>query len=296
MTATPTAASPKGPPELVSVVIPVRDGEAHLEAQLAALAHQTYVGEWELIVADNGSTDRTLHILEEWQEHLPHLRVVDASGRPGSAYARNRGVASAQGELICFCDADDVVDRSWLEQLIASATDADIVGGRLEIESLNDVRARRWRGHQMVDWAPDEELQFAPTSNMAVWRGVYEELGGLDEAYLKSHDVEFGVRARRAGKSIRFASTAVVHYRYRSTLRGIARQAYRGGKALAQTVADHPDVIGRRSVPEAIRAWLWVAIRVPYLLHPTRRGVIVNRAAHLAGRLVGSVQHRVRGW
>src|SRR4051795_6655976 len=132
-------------PRLISVVIPVLDGEAHVGDQLAALAGQTYRGDWELVVADNGCSDRTIEIVQGWGPRLPSLTIADATTRRGLNHARNAGASAARGDFLVFCDADDVAGPGWLEAMARAASDADIVGGRLEGGALNapGVRAGR---------------------------------------------------------------------------------------------------------------------------------------------------------
>jgi len=102
------SSSAKGTP-LVSVVVPVRQGARTLGEQLEALSRQTYSGEWELIICDNGSTDGTRGRALAWQGALP-LRIVDASAKKGVAHARNVGIEATRGAYVLICDADDVVD------------------------------------------------------------------------------------------------------------------------------------------------------------------------------------------
>src|SRR4051794_41093928 len=152
------------PPQLISVIIPVLNGEPHVGDQLAALAGQSYDGDWELVVADNGSTDRTIEIVESWRPRLPSLTIADATARRGLNHARNAGASAAHGDLLVFCDADDVANPGWLEAMARAAADADIVGGRLEWETLNDPVVRAWRpqkpmtdlvtGHGFLRYAP----------------------------------------------------------------------------------------------------------------------------------------------
>lgn len=98
----------------LSVIIPCLNAERTIGEQLAALAAQRWSERWEVIVADNGSTDGTLEVVRRFAGRLPELRVVDASQRRGSGYARNRGAAVARGEWLAFCDADDVVAPGWV--------------------------------------------------------------------------------------------------------------------------------------------------------------------------------------
>jgi glycosyltransferase involved in cell wall biosynthesis len=290
------------PPSLVTVIVPARNSATTLAEQLDALAGQDFDGAWELVLADNGSTDDTVAVFERavrpvadrparpWTE----ARVIDASGRSGSAHARNEAAAAAHGDLLCFCDADDVVDRSWLTALVRAAAEHHLVGGRLELERLNSSRVRSWRPAPTASFS--DAPSFASTSNLAVWADCFRSLGGLDEEYLKSHDVEFCKRALGAGADLGFAPDAVVHYRLRSTLRGLARQAYRSGRASVQMATQFPErerpVTGR----VVARRVMWSATRAPFVLVADRRGIWVRRTAELAGVVVALGRRRVARW
>ena len=67
---------------------------------------------WELIVVDNGSADRTEHVIEDFKDKLPIRRVVETT--PGLSNARNAGVSAASGEYILWTDDDVIVDAGWL--------------------------------------------------------------------------------------------------------------------------------------------------------------------------------------
>ena len=283
-------------PRLVTVIIPARDSAATLGQQIDALGDQDHTGPWELLLADNGSTDATVRTFERgvagtdgpWVE----ARWVDASQRAGSAHARNVGAAEASGDLFCFCDADDVVDRHWLAALVDAVADHHLVGGRLDLDRLNDARVRSWRPAPSA--ATSDAPAFAPTSNMAIWADVFEALGGLDVDYLKSHDVELSKRARAAGADLGFAPDAVVHYRLRSSLPGLAKQSYRSGRATVQMAVHFPD----REPPIVLRTVAtrvgWSVTRSPYLLLADRRGLWVRRTAEVAGVIVALVRTRLR--
>src|SRR5436190_10421104 len=124
-------------PRLVSVVIPVRNAARLLADQLYALAAQDYDGHWEVVVADNGSSDGSAAVARRLARRLPSLRVVDASGRRGVGPARNAGAAAAGGDLLAFCDADNVADRGWLGEIVRAATSADLVVGATIVDRVN---------------------------------------------------------------------------------------------------------------------------------------------------------------
>lgn len=286
----PAGRAGRAAPALVSVIIPARDSAVTLGEQLDALAGQTYTGAWELVLADNGSSDQTTTIARACADRFGSLRVVDASRREGSAHARNVGASAATGDLLCFVDADDVATPGWLAALVAAASDADIVGGRLDTTTINDAHVQRWRPTPVT--ATNEQPRFAPSGNMAIWRDAFASLDGFNEDYLKSHDVELSRRAVADGLHIGFAPDALVHYRLRDTVGGLAKQAYRGGRATAQMAASFPEQIDPPSPRALVALGGWVLLRVPYLASRARRGVWVRQAAELAGTVVGCARYR----
>lgn len=115
---------------LVSVVVPAYNIEGYIADCMRSAVNQTYP-EIEIIVVNDGSTDSTLSIIEEFQRQDSRIRVIT---RPngGLSAARNTGLDSAQGEYIVFADGDDVLMPDAIETMvgIASDTSADIVMGR----------------------------------------------------------------------------------------------------------------------------------------------------------------------
>jgi glycosyltransferase involved in cell wall biosynthesis len=292
-----TRAPVRGRPELVSVIVPVKNGALTLPDQLAALEQQTYGAPWELVIADNGSTDATVDVCRTWPRSDVPLKIVDASGEPGSSYARNEGARHAEGELLAFCDADDVVDPDWLDAIVTAALDFDFVGGTQEEGLLNDEAIQRSRAPRLRTKLvrPMGFLPFAPTSNLAMWADVFGKLGGLDGRYRQAHDVEFSWRAQLAGYRLGHARDAVVHYRYRTSLKSLAKQAYWSGYDAGQLYAAYRDAGAQRpSTSTTIRRWLAIVARLPTLLVPHLRPVWVRLASNEAGRIVASVRFRVR--
>ncbi|MUL36284.1 glycosyltransferase family 2 protein [Gloeocapsopsis dulcis] len=100
----------------VTVVVPAYNAEQTIIATIASVQQQTYQ-DWELIVIDDGSSDRTLELLNRIRE--PRLQVYHYSNA-GVSVARNRGLAHAQGELIAFLDADDLWSANKLELQVAA--------------------------------------------------------------------------------------------------------------------------------------------------------------------------------
>ena len=102
----------------ISTIVAVLNAEATLGAQLEALAGSDLPGP---LGADPGRqrVDRRQHAGRTFvRGPRPLLRVVDASARRGAAYARNQGARHAAGDILAFCDADDIVSPGWLEAIV----------------------------------------------------------------------------------------------------------------------------------------------------------------------------------
>jgi len=286
-----------GAPQLISVVIPVLNGEAHIADQLAALARQTYRGEWELVVVDNGCRDRSMQIVREWASRLPSVTIADATARRGLNRARNAGAAAAKGDFLAFCDADDVATPGWLDAMARGALDADIVGGRLEWETLNDPVVRAWRPQApMTDLIADHGfLRYAPGGNMGVWTRVAREIGWDERFKFGSSDHGFAWHAQMAGYRLVYAPDALMQQRFRSTIWALARQHYRYGRSGPQLQRAFQGVgLQRPDNRAAIREWRRLALTVPHVWQSREtRGHWVQTASMRLGRLTGSLRARV---
>ncbi len=107
---------------LVSVIMPVLNGEQTIERSVQSVLRQT-MGDFELLVVDDGSTDGTARVVSAVADHRCSLL---AQSHAGVSAARNTGIAKANGRLVVFLDADDEVDERWLAHLAAPFDDPDV--------------------------------------------------------------------------------------------------------------------------------------------------------------------------
>ncbi|MBV9950969.1 MAG: glycosyltransferase, partial [Acidimicrobiia bacterium] len=282
---------------LVSVVLPVRNGAATIDAQLAALAAQTYDGPWELVVCDNGSTDATRNRVVSWRGGLPApVRIVDASGRRGVAHARNVGVRAAAGDLILVCDADDVVSPDWMRHMVQALGDHEIVTGASELRRLNTPDQYDWTGNADQDDAAVAYgfMRHVSGGNLGVRRDVALRLAGFDETLRRAEDIDWSWRAQYGGAEIAYEPASVIHIRLRSELGAVAASRFRGGFTEPQLYRRHREHGMRaESREEVIAIWRWLARKSTTAWRdPTQRIRWTDHAAHRAGRLVGSLRHR----
>lgn len=281
---------------VVSVVIPARNAASTLTTQLAALSSQTFAEPYEVIVADNGSSDSTALLTGRWSNQFSTFRTVDASKRLGISYARNTGIRAAAGDYILFCDADDKAAPGWIQGMVEALRQCDLVGGRLDLKALNQARVRAWRIEPDLDELPVTMgfLPYATGANMGVKASVCRNLGGFNESYLGScDDVEFCWHAQLNSYRLTYAPRAVMHYRLRSDLRRLARQRYGYGRSYAQLFAQYAHLgIPAGSLQREIQIWTRLLLFTPQLATPTQRGRWVYAASWNCGRIVGSAAHR----
>jgi glycosyltransferase involved in cell wall biosynthesis len=275
---------------MISVVLPVRDGMPWLDEQLGALAGQQCDEPWEVVVVDNGSSDTSAAVARGWAERFGAISVLDAAARVGPSAARNAGVRSARGELLAFCDADDIVQPGWLSAFVAALGDADVVAGAFDLSSLN--------GGESADPGPaaTSQLGFLPAglaANMATRRGAFEAVGGFDEDMLVGEDIDLCWRLQLAGYRFGVADGAIVAKRERPGLGPLFHRALAYGRCGPKLYHRYRPRGARRDLPGSVKSWVWLVITLPRLGGAEVRRRWVRAAGIRLGRLFGSVSERV---
>lgn len=281
-----------GGPIEVSVVIPAYNSEATLADQLVALGCQEGARAFEVIVADNGSTDRTRKVADRGAPGLSRVRVVDASDRRGAAHARNVGAAHAEGRYLLFCDADDVADPSWVEKMAVHLERAEGVGGHLATTTINSQSLSRLRPSPTELGLPDAfgRWRVPIGASCGIRRDRFVDLGGFDESFTTAagEDTDLFIRLQLGGGTVVFAADAVMHYRLRPGVGAMWRQAKAYGIANVQLRRRFADEgVPPLRVGELIRDLPWMAKCV--VLAPVsreRRGQLIWWTGHTIGMLV----------
>lgn len=127
----------------LSIIVPVYNGEKYIKKTIDSILDQTFEN-FELILINDGSTDRTREILEECKERDKRLRVIHQENS-GPGAARNVGIREARGEYIGFVDGDDCIDKKMYEKLLDVAVDNKIemaMCGYTEISAQDEVIVR----------------------------------------------------------------------------------------------------------------------------------------------------------
>ena len=282
----------------LSVILPAFNAADTIGIQLEALARQSWDGPWEVIVADNGSTDETRSIVEQYQDRLPNFRIVDASDRRGAAHARNVGVRHAAGDALLFCDADDEVAPGWLAAMGTALTKHDFVASRLEAEKLSKPWALTARGcpqqNGLQEYKYPPYLSHAASAGLGVKRWIHEVVDGFDEALYKLMDTDYCWRIQLAGTELHFVPDALVHMRFRDTPAGLYRQARQWGEYNVKLYKRYRQLgMPKVSWTKPVGRWFFILSRFPHVWSPHKRGRWLKDFNWSLGRLIGCIKYRV---
>ncbi len=232
--------SPTLPWPRVSVVVCTYNGSRTIRDCLKGLGRLEYP-DYEVIVVDDGSTDRTAAIAREYD-----CRLISTENR-GLASARNVGLAAARGEIVAYLDDDASPDPRWLTYLAATfmTTSHAAVGGP-NIAPPGDgpiaecvARAPGGPVHVLLT---DREAEHIPGCNMAFRRACLEAIGGFDPQFrVAGDDVDVCWRLQERGWTLGFSPAAMVWHHRRNSLRGYWKQQVGYGRAEAMLERKWPE-------------------------------------------------------
>jgi glycosyltransferase involved in cell wall biosynthesis len=273
-----------------SVVIPTYNAAEVIGSQLEALADQVDAPRFEVVVADNGSTDDLAGIIESWHDRLPELRRVDASRGRGVSVARNVGIEHASTDVILICDADDRVSPGWVAALTRSLADHSLASGPVETTQLSG-RSAGWvpiDEHTTGLFETWEGRTYGIGCNIGLRREVWSAVGGFDETYpAGAEEVDFAWRASDLGHRFVFVPEALVHYRIRTDLRGVLRQQYNSGRGTATLYNKfRPDEVVPKSTLRRIHHEMLLLRQFPWRGSPDDRRRWATLMAFEAGKVV----------
>ncbi|MEA2016435.1 MAG: glycosyltransferase [Actinomycetota bacterium] len=227
----------------VSVSIVNLNGEEYLKECIGSLMELEYPeGKLEIILVDNGSTDRSLDLV---RLNYPGVKIIENSSNIGFAAANNQAAEIAGGEYIAFLNNDTRVEKKWLIELLrpiykdkevvasgskvlsADGKKIDFVGGMINFEG---------KGFQ-IDYGKktkeikDKGYSFLPFVNggaMMINKKVFLDAGGFDEDFFAYYeDVDLGWRLWVLGYKVIFSPGSVVYHHHHGTSRAISEDKLR---------------------------------------------------------------------
>ncbi|HIE34124.1 MAG TPA: glycosyltransferase, partial [Candidatus Altiarchaeales archaeon] len=190
----------------ISVIVPTLNEEKSIEVCLKSIKSQKTNKEYEIIVSDCESEDKTVEIARRYADNIVF------SKKKSIAVARNTGAKSAKGKYLVFIDADTVMPENYLEKVFEKfEKDPDLVGFSSGFRfSRNDGKIK------LIEKFTNSYLLFRdkigmvtmPGFSTSVRKEVFDSLNGFKDVLLE--DGEFSIRLRRTGKTRYFSDFYVI--------------------------------------------------------------------------------------
>ncbi|MBW3587396.1 MAG: glycosyltransferase, partial [Cyanobacteria bacterium 0813] len=258
----------------VSVIIPAYNGDRYIAQAVESVLSQTYTN-WEIIVVDDGSSDRTHQVL---QPYLDRIRYIYQENQ-GVAAARNRGIQESQGELIAFLDQDDFFLPDKLAAQVALFRSSDSLGivnsgWRLvneQGETISDIRG--WEYLPKLDFkAWIVQMPVLPSA-MMFSRKWLELVGGFNSEFDSVDDADLILRLALLGCEAAWLPQVTVCYRQHDKNVSIQKSLQQANLfiKLKQNLFNQPDLpqhIRELENPAFYEALTWMAWHLYYTGYP----------------------------
>ena len=251
----------------MSLVVPVRNEEAHIAACLEGIGAQTYPADLvEIIVVDGESDDGTVRVVREVAAADPHIMVVPNPQRSMPA-GLNLGIRQASGEYVGVVSGHSVLPRDYVEAAVRASltTGAWSVGGQIVRRATTPLQRAIAAATSSPIGVGDSthnyltEARWVEAVFPGFWRReLFDRIGFFDTAMIANEDNEFSLRIRKAGGRIWFDPAIQVDYVPRSSLGGLFRQYRLYGLGKMRVLRKHGGGLRWRHVVPAA----WVALFV----------------------------------
>ena len=288
-----------------SVIVAVYNNEEMIGDCIESLLRQRLSKkEFDGIIVDNNSTDRTREII---QKHKVKYLFEERMGR---ARALNKGIRNAKGEIIAVTDSDCIAHKDWLENIVKKFGKKSVVyaGGeilaykpRTLVEKYSEkagILSARTVLKKNIFYPP-----FFQTANASFRKSLLDEIGLFDEALVSGHDADIGWRIQWKGHGIDFEPSAVIYHRNRTTMKGLFEQFKRYGLSRTALFKKHRKMLKAffhidfvniggifyallQIIPSLILGRTELERKKPIL-------DFVKRSAFLYGKILGSIKNKV---
>jgi glycosyltransferase AglI len=221
----------------LSVIIPVFNDPHGLSETLDSLLNQEPDSPpYEIIVCDNLSSDDTIDTAKEFVRKNPGMVKLVFENEIRSSYAaRNRGISSADGDVLIFIDADVTVSSDFLKNIYNVMIDKkiDIAGYNVDIvvkkksivslyDKINDFKIRE----------SIQDKHFISTNCLVIRKGVFLEAGFFDARLISAGDREFGRRVSDMGYKLHYIGNISVMHPAKENLKGLCKRYFRLGRGI----------------------------------------------------------------
>lgn len=151
---------------LVSIIMPAHNAEKYIRQSIQSVINQSYQN-WELIITDDASTDRTIEVIESFKED--RIKILKLTQNAGAAVARNASIERAKGDFMAFLDSDDLWHKDKLAKQIAFMQENEISFSSTEYGNIDEKGqlVNITKNHDQLDY--DGILKYCPGNSTVIY-------------------------------------------------------------------------------------------------------------------------------
>jgi len=274
----------------ITILCPVRNAERTMDTTFEYLLNVDYPRDkMEIVLADGGSTDKTIEIIKKWQAKHDFIRLVEVPGSKSPGHARNEALKVAKGEYILYTDADCAPRKDWVHKMLEPFfmdPEIGMVGGEiytLRTDPKNTVEAYCEQAMFLTvsgrcKLTPDkagyypkiekdlpsevngaQTSPFFATANAAVSKKASDAVGNKFWDFITSEDVDYSLRIIKAGFKLYYQPSAIVDHMHRATLKMYHKQLWGYGYGHPLGVREHA-----KKVLEFYSHYFNISLRIPF--------------------------------
>lgn len=248
---------------IVTLVVPIRNEEANIDACLASIVAQAYPSDrLDVIVVDGESSDATPTLVERWTRRDRRVRMLPNPGR-AMTLGLNIGIKAAHGDYVGVVSGHSVLPGGYVAKMVEASerTGAWSVGGRIVRVGTSAMQRAIARATSSRIGVGDSRHNYASEAGWVetvfpgFWRrDVFERVGLFDPAMLMNEDNELSLRIRKAGGGIWYDPTVEITYHPRASLAQLFAQYRRYALGKVHVLRKHRGGLRPRNLAPA--AWL----------------------------------------
>lgn len=230
----------------ITIIVPAYNAEKTIRKCIESFLGIDYP-KYDIIIIDDGSTDKTLEIISEYKDKLTIIR----NQHSGPSKCRNDAAKISKVGFLAFTDSDCVVDKNWLNELIKGFVNEKIVGvGGVQLSPQDETKFGRsvqsffeltgfLGGYIKHNEYPESsiedqnlrirEVSHNPSCNAMYRKDIFLEVGGFDETLWPSEDVDLDYRLKKKGYKFMFNPEAIVYHYRPQSLSHLSNMMYRYG-------------------------------------------------------------------
>lgn len=243
-----------------TVIIPAKNEEKNIQACLQSISNIDYPADkYEVLLIDNGSTDRTVEIAESFGAIVSIQPELTISG------LRNFGATFAKGKILAFLDADCTVDRDWLKAASLYLDNHEVVSfGSPAILPPNATWVQRAWFNVREKKSQVVEVGWHESANVFVLKEAFHSVGGFDKSLVTCEDYDLSFRLGSLGKQLSDSRILAIHHREPATIKEFFRKESWRGKSNISGIFKHG--IHLRELPSLLFPFVYLFCIISTLL------------------------------